>query len=63
MICPIMTRNIAKSLAKKTIGRETGLVRSGTIVPFSYSPERLYIAVTIANRTNVRLPALKDTTK
>ncbi len=48
--------NVAKSFPKKTIVRETGLVNRETIVPLSYSPEMLFIAVTIPKRKKVKLP-------
>ena len=40
----------ANSLPKKTMVLETGFVRSGTMVPFSNSLEKLFIAVMSANR-------------
>ena len=58
-----MTMNMAKSFPKKIITLETGLVNRGTKVPFSYSPERLYMPVTIANKIKAKLPTLKDTAK
>ncbi len=50
---------MANSLPKKTMVLDTGFVSSGTIVPFSYSPESAYIVVTMANSMNTRLPPLK----
>ncbi len=55
--------NVANSLPKKTIVRDTGLVNRETIVPLSYSPEMLFIAVTIPKRKNVKLPPLKVAAK
>ena len=41
-----MTMDMAVSLPKKTIVRDTSLVSKETAVPFSYSPEKLCMEVT-----------------
>ena len=52
-----MMMKAAKSLPKKTIVRETGLVSKGTIVPLSNSLDMLFMAVARANRKNAKLVA------
>jgi hypothetical protein len=58
-----ITMNVANSFPKKTIVRETGLVNRETIVPLSYSPEMLFMAVTIPNKKKTKLPPLKVAAK
>jgi hypothetical protein len=54
---------VANNFPKKTIVRETGLVNRDTIVPLSYSPEILFMAVTIPKRKKVKLPPLNVAAK
>ena len=46
--------NAARILPTKTIVLETGLVRSGTIVPLSNSPDILFIETATAKRKKPR---------